>query len=158
MPRTSRHAKKDPPVEQTVLVHKENIPTNEQSPREIAADMANDRIGVYLDSHHMTITGGAGGWKQAIDLLTPWISLVALKNSQWRPEERDDTGQQRWRIEYCRLEDGIAPIPEFVGTIHKAGYRGFYTLHTEYRLPVKQCIKLTTEDFSFLRNVFACLY
>ena len=116
-------------------------------------DLPPDRIGAYLDSYHMTITGGAGGWRQAIDLLQPWISLVALKNFQWHKSDRDKTGQQRWNSRYCRLQDGIAPIPEFVHTIHQAGYRGFYTLHTEYKLPVKQCIQLTTDDFAFLKRI-----
>lgn len=130
------------------------IPSNGIMLYYLIRDLPPDRIGAYLDSHHMTITGGAGDWQQAIDLLTPWVSLVALKNFQWERLDRDETGQQKWRTNYCRLEDGIAPIPEFVSTIHKSGYRGFYTLHTEYRLPVKECIKLTTEDFAFLKKVF----
>jgi len=116
-----------------------------------------ERVGAYLDSYHMTITGGAGGWRQAIDLLTPWISLVALKNFQWHRGERDGIGQQRWRTDYCPLADGIAPIPEFVETVQKAGYRGFYTLHTEYRKPVKECLAMTKDDFAFLKKVFAQL-
>ncbi|MDP7305458.1 MAG: TIM barrel protein, partial [Pirellulaceae bacterium] len=116
-----------------------------------------ERVGAYLDSYHMTITGGAGGWRQAIDLLTPWISLVALKNFQWHRGERDGIGQQRWRTDYCRLADGIAPIPEFVETVQRAGYRGFYTLHTEYRKPAKECLAMTKDDFAFLKKVFAGL-
>ena len=116
-----------------------------------------DRIGAYLDSYHMTITGGAGGWRQAIDLLRPWISLVALKNFQWQRGPRDALGQQKWRTNYVRLEDGIAPIPDFVRAVQQAGYGGFYTLHTEYRLPVKDCIHLTTDDFHFLKRIFAQL-
>ena len=92
-----------------------------------------------------------------IDLLTPWISLVALKNFQWQQLDRDVLGQQQWRTRYSRLEDGVAPIPEFVSTIHQAGYRGFYTLHTEYRLPVEDCTRITEQDFVFLRKVFARL-
>ena len=80
-----------------------------------------------------------------------------MKNFQWERGERDDIGQQRWRTNYCRLEDGIAPIPDFVSTIHQSGYRGFYTLHTEYRLPLNDCIKLTTDDFIYLQKVFARL-
>ena len=130
------------------------IPSNGIMLYYLIRDIPPDRIGAYLDSHHMTITGGAGDWRQAIDLLTPWVSLVALKNFQWERLDRDETGQQKWRTNYCRLEDGISPIPEFVSTIHQSGYRGFYTLHTEYRLPVKECIRLTTEDYAFLRKVF----
>ncbi len=124
---------------------------------DLIRDLPPDRIGAYLDSYHMTITGGAGGWRQAIDLLRPWISLVALKNFQWQQTGRGAIGQQRWRTNYCRLEDGIAPILDFIRTVHQAGYRGFYTLHTEYRLPVKECIRLTTHDFVFLQKVFARL-
>lgn len=120
-------------------------------------DLPPDRIGAYLDSYHMTITGGAGGWRQAIDLLRPWISLVALKNFQWQRGPRDALGQQKWRTNYVRLEDGIAPIPDFVRTVQQTGYDGFYTLHTEYRLPVKECIQLTTDDFQFLKRIFAQL-
>ena len=119
--------------------------------------MPADRVGAYLDSYHMTITGGAGGWSQAIDLLRPWISLVALKNFQWHRGERDGVGQQRWRTDYCRLADGIAPIPEFVGTVERSGYEGFYTLHTEYRKPLKECLQMTRDDFTFLKKVFAGL-
>ena len=145
-------------VQPCVHVHSgSTIPSNGFMLYDLIRNMAPDRIGAFLDSHHMTMTGGAGGWSQAIDLLSPWISLVALKNFKWLKAGRDAIGQQKWRTNYCRLEDGIAPIPEFVHTTHKAGYRGFYTLHTEYRQPVKECIKLTTEDFAFLQKVFARL-
>ena len=133
------------------------IPSNGFMLYSLIREMSPDRIGAYLDSYHMTITGGAGGWRQAIDLLTPWISLVALKNFQWESTDRDETGQQRWRTNYCRLEDGVAPIPDFVSTVHQTGYRGFYTLHTEYRLPVEDCTRLTIEDFAFIKKVFARL-
>jgi sugar phosphate isomerase/epimerase len=145
-------------VRPCVHVHSGNtIPSNGFMLYQLIREMPPDRIGAYLDSYHMTITGGAGGWRQAIDLLKPWISLVALKNFQWERADRDDIGQQRWRTNYCRLEDGIAPIPEFVRTIHETGYRGFYTLHTEYRRSVADCIKLTKDDFVYLQKVFARL-
>jgi len=133
------------------------IPSNGVMLYHLIRDLPPDRIGAYLDSYHMTITGGAGGWRQAIELLKPWISLVALKNFQWHLDKRDQTGQQRWHTDYCRLADGIAPIPDFVHAVHQAGYRGFYTLHTEYRLPVNDCIRLTTDDHAFLQRVLSRL-
>jgi len=131
------------------------IPSNGFMLREIIKHIPPDRIGAYLDSYHMTITGGAGGWKQAIDLLRPWISLVALKNFEWRKGGRDKLGQQRWSADYVRLEDGIANIPDFVRTVQRIGYKGFYTLHTEYRRPLKDCIKMTGDDFVFLKKIFS---
>jgi len=133
------------------------IPSNGFMLHQIIRDIPPDRIGAYLDSYHMTITGGAGGWRQAIDLLKPWISLVALKNFQWHRGKRNGIGQLGWHTNYCRLADGIAPIPEFVRTVHQAGYRSFYNLHTEYRLPVKGCIELTKDDFVFLKKILAGL-
>lgn len=145
-------------VRPCVHVHSgSTIPSSGFMLYDLIREMPPDRIGAYLDSYHMTITGGAGGWRQAIDLLTPWISLVALKNFQWHRDERNDVGQQTWHTNYCRLEDGIAPIPDFVSTVQEAGYDGFYTLHTEYRAPVDECIKLTTDDFTYLQKVFARL-
>ena len=136
----------------------DTVPSNGFMVYDLIRDMPPDRIGAYLDSHHMTVTGAAGGWQQAIDLLTPWISLVALKNFQIDRQQRDEAGQQRWRIEYCRLEDGVAPIPEFVKTVERTGYNGFYTLHTEYKRPVEDCIRLTTDDFKYLSKVFESLH
>ena len=74
-------------------------------------DLPPGRIGAYLDSYHMTITGGAGGWRQAIDLLRPWISLVALKNFQWQRGPRDALRHQNWRPNSLRLGDRIVLIP-----------------------------------------------
>ena len=133
------------------------IPSNGFMLYQLIRDMDPKLIGAYLDSYHMTMTGGAGGWRQAIDLLSPWISLVALKNFEWQKQDRDAQGQQKWGTNYCRLADGVAPIPDFVKTVHGAGYRGFYTLHTEYRLPVKDCIEWTKDDFAYLKKVFAGL-
>ena len=133
------------------------IPSNGFMLHRLIKDIPPERIGAYLDSCHMTITGGAGGWRQAVELLSPWISLVALKNFQWHKSNRDSLGRQTWRTDYCRLEDGIAPIPDFVRVVHWTGYRDFYNLHTEYKLPVQDCIRLTTEDYAFLNKVLATL-
>jgi len=133
------------------------IPSNGFVLHQLIKDLPPDRIGAYLDSYHMTITGGNGGWRQAVETLKPWIALVALKNFKWHAQKRDDIGQQRWTTDYCRLADGIAPIPDFIRTVQQAGYKGFYTLHTEYRQPVKECIRMTTDDHAFFRQIIAKL-
>lgn len=133
------------------------LPSNGLMLFNLIRDLPKTRIGAFLDSYHMTITGGAGGWRQAIDLLRPWTAMVALKNFQWHRGDRDDMGQQRWRTDYCPLADGVAPIGDFVRTIQQSGYQGFYTLHTEYRQPTEKCLQLTADDFKFLKKVFAQL-
>jgi len=133
------------------------IPSNGLMLFNLIRHLPKTRIGAFLDSYHMAITGGAGGWRQVIDLLRPWTAMVALKNFQWHQDDRDDLGQQRWRTNYCPLADGVAPIGDFVRTVHQGGYRGFYTLHTEYRQPTDKCLQLTANDFTFLKKVFAQL-
>jgi len=56
------------------------IPSSGWMLLDLVRKMPPERVGAYLDSYHMTITGGAGGWRQAIDLLRPW-SRAALAAS-----------------------------------------------------------------------------
>ena len=95
---------------------------------------------------------------------SPWIALVALKNFWWEKRDRDAVGQQQWRYRFCPLADGIASIPRFVKALEGVGYKGFYTLHTEYKsgnsykqLSTAECVEQTAKDFTFLKRVFSRL-
>ena len=49
----------------------DTIPSNDFMVHLLIRDMPPDRVSAYLDSLHMTVTGGAGWRRQAIDSLTP---------------------------------------------------------------------------------------
>jgi len=122
-------------------------------------DFTPDEIGAYVDPMHMTIEGGIGGWRQSLDLLAPWIAISSLKNCKWQEEPRDDRGQTLWRVMKCPVSDGIAPMPDYLQALRDLGYRGLYTLHSEYRdrnswkqLTVDQCFEQTVVDFNYAKR------
>lgn len=122
-------------------------------------DFAPEEVGAYVDPMHMTIEGGIGGWRQSLDLLAPWIAISSLKNCMWQTLPRDGRGQIPWRPVKCPLADGIAPIPDYLQSLRELGYRGLYTLHSEYRdsnswkqLTIDQCLDQTIADFTYAKR------
>jgi sugar phosphate isomerase/epimerase len=117
-------------------------------------------IGAYVDPMHMTIEGGIDGWRQGLDLLAPWIAISSFKNCVWSKSERDQFGQQRWRPLKCPVADGIAPIPDYIAALRKLGYRGLYTLHSEYadsnswkNLSPDECLVQTKTDLDYVKTL-----
>jgi len=136
------------------------IPSHGTQLYQLISDFAPEELGAYVDSLHMTLEGGGDGWKQGLDLLAPWISLVAIKNFDWIQAGRDKYGQRLWKRRNVPLADGIASLPDFVGTLQKIGYRGIYSLHSEYKgshsfqnLDTDGCLRQTTEDFKFFKQL-----
>ncbi|MHB8902916.1 MAG: sugar phosphate isomerase/epimerase family protein [Thermoguttaceae bacterium] len=118
-------------------------------------------VGAYVDMLHTVLEGGEDGWRQGLDLLTPWISLVAVKNFSWEKGERDEFGQQRWKNTVVPIAEGISPLPDYVKTLQKAGYDGIYSLHSEYQgshsfadLDTEGCLKQTAVDLAFFKGLF----
>jgi sugar phosphate isomerase/epimerase len=118
-------------------------------------------LGAYVDPLHMTLEGGLGGWQQGLDILSPWISLCAVKNFRWEEGRRDKLGQQRWDHRVVPLADGIAPMPEFVSVLKKQGYDGIYSLHNEYKgrgsfkdLTTEECLTQAATDLKYFKTLF----
>lgn len=146
-----------------VHIHSGNdIPSHGTMLYELIKDMPVDRIGAYVDPLHMTLEGGLSGWLQGLDLLAPWIKLVAIKNFDWHKTKRDSFGQQRWATSMVPLEEGVAPLPDFIATLRKLGYDGTYSLHSEYKgkhsfrdMNTADCLKQTAADYTFFKRLFA---
>jgi sugar phosphate isomerase/epimerase len=127
---------------------------------ELIKDMPPDEVGAYVDPYHMTLEGGNAGWQQGLDLLAPWIALVAVKNFVWVQGDRDKTGQQRWHTQTVPVADGVAPLPNFFAMLKKIGYDGTYSLHSEYKgshtfkdLSTDECLKQTAADLKYFRSI-----
>jgi sugar phosphate isomerase/epimerase len=125
----------------------------------VLRDFDPNEVGAYVDPMHMTIEGGIGGWRQSLDLLAPWIAISSLKNCGWQPQPRDERGQITWRPIKCPIADGIAPIPDYLQTLRDIGFRGPYTLHSEYRdgnswkqLSTEQCLQQTVADLNYAKR------
>ena len=99
----------------------------------ILKDFDPGTVGAYADPMHMTVEGGLSGWEMGLDLVAPWVSLVGIKNFQWKPNGRDEHGQARFRTVYVPLADGQAPLPKFVARLKELKYDGTVSLHSEYK-------------------------
>jgi sugar phosphate isomerase/epimerase len=125
-------------------------------------DLDPKEVGAYVDPMHMTIEGGNDGWRQGLDLLAPWIAISSLKNAKWIATGRDASGQQQWSTRKCPLADGVAKIPQYLATLRALGYRGLYTLHSEYadgnswrQLSVDECLEQTRLDLEYVKKLIA---
>jgi len=130
---------------------------------ELIRDFPPEEVGAYADMLHMALEGGAEGWRQGLDLLAPWLNMVAVKNFAWfAGEPRDKFGQIPWRTKVVPIADGISPIPAFVATLRQAGYKGDFSMHSEYKgkhsfedLDTEACLKQTAEDLKFFKPLLA---
>ncbi len=136
------------------------IPGNGPLAYLLLREFSTKEIGAYADPMHMTIEGGNDGWRQGLDLLTPWIAISSLKNAAWHKKGRDEHGQERWATLKCPLADGIAPIPDYLATLRLAGYRGLFTLHSEYKdrnswkqLTTDECLEQTKQDLLYTQSI-----
>lgn len=136
------------------------IPSHGTQLYELLRDFSPQEVGAYLDTGHMALEGGGDGWRQGIDLLAPWIALVAVKNFSWEVAGRDAQGQQLWRTRTVPVADGICPLPRFIAALKAVGYTGVYSLHSEYKgshsfqdLSSDECLQQTAVDLKYLRTL-----
>jgi sugar phosphate isomerase/epimerase len=117
-------------------------------------------VGAYVDPMHMTIEGSLSGWELGLDLVAPWLALAGIKNFRWKEAGRDGKGQMRWRWEYVPLEDGHAPLPEFMEYLRQLRFDGIVSLHSEYkggsswrRLTTPELVEQSRKDLAYLRSL-----
>jgi len=136
------------------------IPSHGTQLYELLRDFSPQEVGAYLDTGHMALEGGGDGWRQGIDLLAPWIALVAVKNFSLETAGRDAHGQQLWHTKTVPVADGICPLPRFIAALKTLGYGGIYSLHSEYKgshsfreLSTDECLQQTAVDLKYLRTL-----
>ena len=118
-----------------------------------------ERVGAYIDPGHMTVEGGGSGWKMALDLLSPWINLVAVKAMAWTHQYDADLAQERWRWQQVPLRQGLVPWLEVFRYLRQIGYDGIVSLHSEYQgsyswrdLSLEELLVQSAEDLAFIKQ------
>lgn len=136
------------------------LPSHGTQLHDLICDIPPAEVGAYVDMLHMALEGGADGWRQGLDLLTPWLALVAVKNFVWQPGERDQFGKLRWHSRVAPVADGVSPIPEFVAILKQAKFDGVFSLHSEYEgshsfkdLTTEECLTQTAADLKFMKQL-----
>lgn len=119
-------------------------------------------VGAYIDPGHMTVEGGVGSWKMAIDLLGSRISLVAVKDMAWQQVDDPQLGKPRWVTRLVPLDRGVVRWPEVFACLRQLGFDGWASLHSEYMgshswrdLSVDELIEQTRADLAYLRRAIA---
>ena len=119
-------------------------------------------VGAFCDPMHFAMTGGSGSWRQAMELLRPWIKLTSIKNFWWVKAAPGNRGEQRWRPVKCPVSDGIMPMQDYVSELKRNGYTGIYTLHSEYiggsvykQFTLQDCINQTKADLAYMKSIMA---
>ena len=122
----------------------------------ILKDFTAQEAGAYVDPMHMSVEGALGGWQIGLDLLTPWVALVGIKNYRWR----DDADPSEPRVQYTTLDSGMAPLKQFMGYIRQMNYRGPISLHSEYkgrtsfrRLTSPELLQQSKADLIYLKSI-----
>lgn len=120
-------------------------------------------VGVSLDIGHLTVEGGASGWRQSIDLLQDRVGIVAVKSFGWFQELDPETREKRWIPQLLPLEEGNAQWRQAFKLLRQVGWdkdgRALVSIHSEYQgggswrnLSVPELIEQTRQDFEWLRQ------
>ena len=118
-----------------------------------------DLIGAYIDPGHMFAEAGAQGWEMAIDLLTPYIQLVAVKNYRWVKVASEHDDVKKWKNQMLPLKEEIVPWPDIFKRLKEIGYNDYVSVHSEYDdLDFQQLIEQTKEDLRYLKTVLKEIY
>jgi sugar phosphate isomerase/epimerase len=116
-------------------------------------------IGAFIDPCHLIAEGGLSGWKISLDLIRERISLIAVKDMQWKTISPAGAKPKLNQM-MVPLKEGLVPWPEIFGCLKQIGFGGWLSLHSEYQgahswrdLSTKQVIEQTREDLVYLREV-----
>ncbi len=124
---------------------------------ELLRDRDPDALGAYPDAGHLTAEGGDAVWKMSLDLLAPWIKVVAVKDMMWISHPDAELGKLRWRTMICPFNMGFVRWPEVFDCLRQSGFDGVVSVHSEYQgshswrdLNTEQLIQQTRADLEYL--------
>ena len=121
-----------------------------------------EALGAYIDPGHMFNEGGIAGWKMGMDLLSPWISIMAVKSMGFFRRGDDQTGEVTWVNKMLPLREGMVRWDEVFTCLKQINFDGPVSLHSEYEgshswrsLDTPELIEQTREDLAHIKEVAA---
>ena len=118
-----------------------------------------EHVGAYIDPGHMVAEGARSGWKQCMDLLAPWIKLVAIKDIRFEHNPTADN-PKNYDLKLVPLAEGMVQWPEVFELLHGIGFDGGITVHGEYigahsfrDMDADGVVEQTREDLAYLRPI-----
>lgn len=125
-----------------------NIGNNAVSLKELLTDFDPHHVGAFADTGHLAINGGP--IKMELEILRPWLSVVAIKDILWEQAKGD------WAFKVIPAGSGIVRWNDVSKGIKDAKFQGTIVLHGEYEamsLPNRK--DLAKKELAFLKKQFA---
>lgn len=117
-------------------------------------------LGAYIDPGHMVNEGARSGWKIGMDLLSPWISIMAVKSMGYFQQRDEKTGEVTWVNKMLPLREGMVPWREVFTYLKQIKFDGPVSFHSEYQgahswrsLDTAELIEQTREDLAYIKQV-----
>ena len=85
-------------------------------------------VGYYFDPRHAVVEGGDAGWRAALNLVSPRLSMIALKDFYW------EKSGGSWRPRNCPMGEGMVDWKRFFAMLATARFHGPASLHLEYEV------------------------
>ena len=118
-----------------------------------------EHVGAYIDPGHMVAEGAVSGWKQCMDLLAPWIKLVAIKDIRFEHNPTADN-PKNYDLKMVPLAEGMVPWLEAFELLNQIGFDGGITIHSEYigghsfrDMDADGVVEQTREDLAYLKPI-----
>lgn len=108
----------------------------------------------YIDPGHLFAETGPRGWELGLDILAPYIRVLAVKNYRWIKVKDVNTGNLIWKNKMLPLKEEIVNWPAIFKCLKEIKFDGCISLHSEYKdLDLKRLIDQTSEDLEYLKNI-----
>jgi sugar phosphate isomerase/epimerase len=113
--------------------------------RLLLQDMDPHHVGVFLDTGHTAV--GGGPIRMEMDMVRPWLSLVAIKDMAWTQKN------QGWQHHVVPAGEGIVRWNEVVQGLKECQFNGTISLHGEYEAKDLDTRKqLAKRELAFLKQ------
>ena len=122
-----------------------NLGNNAASLRMLLAEMDAHHVGAFFDTGHTAVNGGPA--RMELDLIRPWLSLVAIKDMLW------SKGRGGWSYSVVPAGGGIVRWADVARGLKECKFAGTISLHGEYEAKdLDERKRLAKEELTALKK------
>jgi sugar phosphate isomerase/epimerase len=124
-----------------------NIGCNAATLRMLLQDLDPHHVGAFFDTGHTAVNGGPA--RMELDLVRPWLSLVAIKDMVW---EKQKGG---WKYRVAPAGEGIVNWGDVAAGLKECKFNGTVSVHGEYETAdLDERRKLARQELDLLKKSF----
>jgi sugar phosphate isomerase/epimerase len=121
------------------------IGCNAATLRMLLQDLDPHHVGAFFDTGHTAVNGGPA--RMELDLIRPWLSLVAIKDMVW---EKQKNG---WKYRVAPAGDGIVQWSDVAAGLKECKFNGTVSVHGEYETSdLDERRKLAKQELTLLKK------